>query len=55
MLHVYACFGRPWPYPKRLVDAALQLQRSDGFWAGGTSSCADLVACMRPLYGSQAR
>mmetsp|Transcript_78538 Transcript_78538/g.254413 ORF Transcript_78538/g.254413 Transcript_78538/m.254413 type:complete len:312 (-) Transcript_78538:134-1069(-) len=53
MLHVYACFGRAWKFPRRLVDATLQLQRRwDGLWLPMPSTCADLDGIYVAIHAS---
>ena len=42
MYHLYACFGREWPYAARVVDATLASQRADGMWHPPPSTCIDL-------------
>jgi hypothetical protein len=42
MYFVYEARGRAWPLPERVVDAALALQRPNGFWDGEYPYCIDL-------------
>lgn len=46
--YLYAARGRAWPYPEKVVDAALALQKPSGFWDGDHPYCIDLdgIYCM---------
>ena len=42
MYYIYEAMGWPWALPEKVVDAALTLQGSNGFWDKDVSYCIDL-------------
>ncbi|MBD3351728.1 MAG: hypothetical protein GF364_09610 [Candidatus Lokiarchaeota archaeon] len=42
MYYVYEFFNRKWPYPEKIVDECIRLQKDNGLWDKDVTYCIDL-------------